>query len=217
MRLVVFGATGYAGSRIVHEALQRGHEVVAIARNPAPLSEGDRERLTVRAGSLHDKTFVLEVTADADVAVVAIPARKLDDGRRLIEAVPHLVTAAQHNGVRLGVVGGAGSLSVSDGGPRLIDTPDFPEAVKPEASAHAEVLEALRVTPQDVDWFYVSPAAVFGAHAPGQRLGKYRVGGDVLFTDDNGDSTISGEDYATAFVDEIDKPKHHRARLSVAY
>lgn len=216
MRLVIFGATGYAGSRIMREALGRGHEVVAVARRADSL-EGDAERRTVRAGSLHDASFVRDVTAGADVVVIAIPGRPGEDGARLLDAVPTLFDAARESGARLGVVGGAGSLRVSEDGPRLLDTPAFPEAARTEAEAHAEVLAAFRAAPAGVDWFYVSPAAMFGAHSPGERLGRYRVGGDVLLTDETGASKISGEDFALAFVDEIEKPAHHRARFTVAY
>jgi putative NADH-flavin reductase len=215
MRLVVFGATGYAGSRITREALERGHDVVAVARASSP--EGGQERLTFRAGSLHDKDFVRAVAEGADVVVVSIPGRPAEDGSRLLDALPTLFEVASATGARLGIVGGAGSLRVSADGPRLIDTPEFPDAFKSEAGAHAEVLEALRAAPVGVDWFYVSPAATFGAHAPGQRLGKYRIGDDVLVADENGDSVIGGEDYASAFLDEIDRPAHHRVRFTVAY
>ncbi|GAA2784475.1 NAD-dependent epimerase [Saccharopolyspora taberi] len=208
MRLVLFGATGFAGGRILREATARGHEVVPVARGIG--SEG-------RAGSLHDEPFALDVTAGADVVVVAIPARPLDDGTRLIDALPTLYSLARKQNARLGFVGGAGSLRVSDGGPRVIDTPEFPEAYKPEAGSHAEVLDALREAPEDVDWFYVSPAAVFGAHSPGERTGAYRTGGDVLVTDENGNSAIGGDDYAIAFLDEIERPAHRRTRFTVAY
>lgn len=216
MRLVIFGATGYVGSRIMREALGRGHEVVAVARGTGALHD-DVELRTVRAGSMHDESFVHDVSAGADVVVISTPGRPAEDGTRLLDAVPTFFAAARESGARLGVVGGAGSLHVSDGGPRLLDTPAFPEAARPEAEAHAEVLAAFRAAPADVDWFYVSPAALFGAHAPGERLGKYRVGGDVLLTDESGASTLSGEDFALAFVDEIDNPGHRRTRFGVAY
>jgi uncharacterized protein len=213
-KLVLFGATGYAGGKILDEALSRGHEVVGVARNVEPLAA--RDGLTVRTGSLHDDTLVQELAAHADVLVIAIPARPLENGERLIDAVPHFAKAAE-SGARIGVVGGAGSLHVSEDGPRLIDTPEFPDEVKPEAGGHAEVLYAFRELPEGVDWFYVSPAVQFGAHAPGERKGTYRVGGDVLLTEENGDSKISGDDYAIAFVDEIEKSAHRRERFSVAY
>jgi putative NADH-flavin reductase len=211
-KLVVFGATGYAGGKISAEALRRGHEVVGVARNTGSVPGGVDER----RGSLHDEEFVAGLAKDADVFVVATPARAID-GQKLIDAVPALVRIARENGVRLSFVGGASSLYVAEGGPRLFDTPEFPDEYKEEAGNHAEVLSLLREQPEDLDWFYVSPAAEFGAWAPGERTGEFRIGGDVLLTDENGKSAIGGDDYAIAYVDEIEQPKHRRARFTVAY
>jgi putative NADH-flavin reductase len=215
-KLTVFGATGYAGGKILEEALRRGHEVVAVARAATRSDTLEHDGVTVEAGSLHDEDFVAEVIADADVVVVAIPARPLD-GKVLLDAVPALAELARRHDTRIGVVGGAGSLHVAEGGPRLIDTPDFPDAAKPEAGNHAKVLEAFRELPGEVKWFYVSPAAEFGSWAPGERTGRYRLSGDVLLTDDTGNSRISGADFAVAFLDEIEKPAHHQERFTVAY
>lgn len=211
-KLVVFGGTGYAGGRIGAEALRRGHEVVGVARNTGAVPEG----VEAVRGSLHDEEFVSQVTKDADVVVVATPARAID-GQKLIDAVPALARIARENGVRLSFVGGAASLLVADGGPRLFDTPQFPAEYKEEAGNHAEVLGLLREQPEGLDWFYVSPAAEFGAWIPGERRGGFRVGGDILLTDENGKSHIGGDDFATAYVDEIEQPKHRRARFTVAY
>ncbi|MDA3648040.1 NAD(P)H-binding protein [Saccharopolyspora indica] len=211
MRLVLFGATGYAGGRIGAEARRRGHDVLGIARNAESLPEPKA------AGSLHDAEFVLDVTAGADAVVVAIPGRPMPDGTKLLDALPTLFAAAQRHGARIGVVGGAGSLRVSADGPRVIDTPEFPAEFKPEAGAHAEVLAALREAPEEVDWFYLSPAGTFGAYAPGERTGSYRLGGEVLVTDADGNSSIGGDDYAIAFVDELEQPAHQRQRFTVGY
>jgi putative NADH-flavin reductase len=93
----------------------------------------------------------------------------------------------------------------------------LPEEYKPEAAAHSRVLESLRRAGTIADWFYLSPAASFGSWNPGVKTGSFRLGTDVLIADVNGNSEISGADYATAFVDEIEKPAHHRARFTVAY
>ncbi|MER6664827.1 NAD(P)H-binding protein [Amycolatopsis japonica] len=203
-KLVVFGGTGYAGGKITAEARGRGHEVLAVSRN----AEGEG----TKAGSLYDEAFLSDVAKGADVLVIAVHGQS-----GLLGAVPSIAQAAKDNGARIGVVGGAGSLNVAEGGPRLIDTPEFPDEYKGEAGAHAEVLEAFRKLPEDVDWFYLSPAAEFGAWAEGERTGEFRLGGDVLLTDENGGSKISGADYAIAFVDEIDKPERRRQRFCVAY
>src|SRR5439155_20074890 len=129
-KLVVFGATGYTGGNILNEALRRGHEVVAVARNVDALAS--RDGVTVEQGSIHDSSFVRKVADGADVIISAVPAREIE-GKKLLDAVPSVLEAAEAAGARLGVVGGAGSLHVVEGGPRLIDTPDFHEDWKPEA------------------------------------------------------------------------------------
>ncbi|MDZ7916870.1 MAG: NAD(P)H-binding protein [Rhodococcus sp. (in: high G+C Gram-positive bacteria)] len=210
-KIAVFGGNGFAGSAIAKEAASRGHEVTVVARSAQSGTDTN-----VVQGSVHDNTIVEQVTADNDVVVIAIPAREID-GKRLLDAITPLADAAARNGARIAVVGGAGSLLVSEGGPRVVDTPDFPDAYKGEALAHADVLDALRATDSNVDWFYVSPAAAFGAHAGVAPKGSFQVGGDILLTDAEGNSAIAGEDYAHAFVDEIETPAHRRQRFTVAH
>jgi putative NADH-flavin reductase len=212
--IVVFGGTGYAGSAITHEALSRGHQVVAVARDTSKLDPADG--LNLAQGDAFDADFVAEVTKGADVVVVALHAVQ-SDGSELKDRFQHFVDAAAAAGARLGIVGGAGSLLVAEGGPALYDTPEFPDAFAGEAKSHGQVLEALRSSDTDVDWFYVSPAAAFGSFNPGERLGTYRTSDDLLLTDAEGNSEVSGADFAIAFVDEIETPAHHQARFAVAY
>ncbi|GAB2842550.1 NAD(P)H-binding protein [Actinocorallia aurea] len=211
--VVVFGVTGYAGGHIARELLDRGHTVVGVARDTAKAAP--HERLTLRSGSLYDPAFLAETVRGADAVVVAVRAHGVHEPD-LEDAVPALLKAAQTEGARLGVVGGAGSLLIREGGPRVLDT-DFPEEYKPEAVAHARVLDALKAADTEVDWFYLSPAGSFGSVNPGTRMGKFRLGTDLLITDAAGRSDISGADYAIAFADEIDHPAHHRSRFTVAY
>lgn len=213
-KVVVFGATGYAGGHITEELLSRGHSVTGVARDVGALPP--RDLLTARAGSIHDADFVADVVEGADVVFVALRAAD-DNGEKLIDAMPSVAAAASATGARLGVIGGAGSLRVSDGGELFIDTPEFPDVAKPEASAHYKVLEYLRSGSSDVDWFYVSPGADFGSWVPGERTGKFRVGADVLLRDGDGVSFISGADLAIALADEVEKPSHHRTRFTVSY
>ena len=217
--IAIFGGTGYAGSAIRDEALRRGHRVISVSRTVPTSDEPDTPGLEYRYGSVHDAGFVDEVAADADVIVVAIRFAPdgIGDGVKLLDAFPALTAACAAHGTRLGVAGGASSLLVAEGGPRLLDTPEFPEQFKTEASSGADVLDALRADTTGVDWFFVSPAAAFGSYNPGEPTGKYRVGGDILLTDESGKSEISGADYALAFIDEIDSPNHHRTRFTVAY
>jgi uncharacterized protein len=216
--IAIFGGTGYAGSAIRDEALKRGHGVISVTRN-VPAGVTARPGLEYRQGSVHDAALVDQIAAEADVVVVSVhfAPDASGDGVRLLDAFPALTSAAAKHGTRLGVVGGAAGLLVAEGGPRLIDTPEFPEQFKGEASAGIELLEALQADVSGADWFFLSPAAGFGSYNPGQPTGKYRAGGDILLTDASGQSEISGADYALAFVDEIEHPRHHRTRFTVGY
>ncbi|WP_017935403.1 NAD(P)-dependent oxidoreductase [Nocardioides sp. Iso805N] len=211
--LVIFGGTGYAGSNIAAEAAKRGHHVISYSRN---LPEQGIDGVEYRAGSIADTHVLGHAGQDGDDIVVAVHGADVD-GEKLVDVLPKLVAAALANDARLAFVGGAGSSLVAEGGPRLIDTPDFHEEWKAEASSHAEVLEALQRTPEELRWFYVSPAALFGSFAPGETTGAYRTGGDVLVTKEDGSSEISGTDFALAFVDEIEQSNHPRRRFTVGH
>lgn len=212
-RITIIGGTGYAGALIVAEAASRGHEVTSISR---ALPDEKIDGVTYVEGSVTDADVRARAVQDADVVYSAISPRGDMEGRTR-QALADLAGAAQQAGVRLGITGGAGSLLVAEGGPRLSDTDDFPDAFKTEAAEMAAVLDDLRASDASLDWFYVSPAAGFGAFAPGEKTGTFRVGGDVLLADADGNSFISGADFATAVVDEIEQPTHRRTRFSVAY
>ena len=209
-QVVVFGYTGYAGGAITAELVARGHQVIGVART----AHADTEQIDARSGSIFDADFVRQTVAGADHIVVALHAATEP---ALISALPTLTSAAIAAGARLSFVGGAGSLTVAPGGPQLFNTPDFPADYLPEARAHGAILDALRASSPELDWFYVSPAASFGAWNAGERTRTFRIGGDVLMTDASGESAISGADYAIAYVDELEQNAHNRERMSVAY
>ncbi|MBW5482218.1 NAD(P)-dependent oxidoreductase [Streptomyces bambusae] len=210
MKIALFGATGMIGTRIAAEAVSRGHEVTAVSRSGrAPAG------VTGVTGDAGDRESVAEVAAGHDVVVSAVsPAR---DGSNPLEPFTalyeNLVAGVRASGVnRLAVVGGAGSLLVAED-TKLVHAPGFPDLYKAEALTHDAVLTSLR-TVDDLDWTYVSPAAEI---APGTRTGTFRLGGDWLLADADGNSRISAEDYAVAFVDELEQAAHPKARITVAY
>ncbi len=211
--IAVIGSTGYVGGHITNEALHRGYQVIGVSRSePKETPAG----VTVRRGDINDEGLLRELATQASTVVVAVHGAENGEAY-LVTLVPMILDAVSSGGARLGVVGGASSLLVSPGGPRLIDTREFPEIFKAEARAHIAVLEALKESSTNVDWFYVSPPATFGAYAPGERTGTYRTGDDNLLVDADGNSFISGADFAIAFLDEIDNPVHHRTRFTVGY
>jgi putative NADH-flavin reductase len=210
-RIAVIGGTGYAGSNIVAEAVSRGHSVISIARSiPAQRVEG----AVYLEGNILDVPSVLEQIDEADVVIQALAARG-DMAGKVRPATAELFEALPEN-VRLGVVGGAGGSLVAPEGPRLVDA-DFPDEFKAEAMEAVGVLADLQKSPEDRGWFFVHPAAGFGNWAPGERTGTYRDGGQVMVSDEQGESFISGEDFGVAVVDEIENPKHHRENFAVGY
>ena len=215
MKIVVFGATGNIGRRIVKEALSRGHEVIGVVRDPAAVEVPDpRVRLVKGDATGHD---VARVVRGADAVVSAISPRPNARGLpapSLAANARALIAGLRAAGVkRVLYVGGASSLKVAPG-QALADQPDFPEAYKAEAREGRESLAVWRTEAEGLDWTYLSPAAEIG---PGERTGKYRTTGDQLLVDAAGKSFISFEDYAVAVLDELERPRHVGRRFGVAY
>jgi putative NADH-flavin reductase len=216
MRIVVFGATGAVGSRIVAEAARRNHDVVGVARDPDRTPEVGAGVRLVR-GDATDVPSVVRDIRGADAVVCAISPRPGANGEpapSLVDAARAIIAGARETGVRrILTVGGAGSLEIAPG-KQLMDQPDFPAAYKPEAIAGREALEVWRREGDGLDWTYISPAAEI---KPGERTGQYRTTDDRLLVDDRGKSEITYEDYAVAVLDEIENPQHVGKRFGVAY
>jgi putative NADH-flavin reductase len=211
MNIVLFG-TGFVGGGLLAEFASRGHQVTAVSRAP----KGDLPAgVASVTGSVYDADFLNGVIKDADIVVSALPALSPEGG--VAAAVKALIAAAHEAGVRLGVVGGAAILPFADGGPRVGDTPGFPAELAPLVDAHQQALDALRAAPEDVDWFSFIPAGEFGPQNPGSRKGTYRTSSTSLVTTPDGHSDIGLADFATAFADEIETPRTHRAYLTVGY
>ncbi|MFG3258284.1 NAD(P)-dependent oxidoreductase [Streptomyces sp. NPDC048172] len=214
MKIVLLGATGMVGSRIAVEALSREHEVTAITRSGLAPEDGN-PRLTAVAADASDPERIAELAAGHDVVTSALaPPRDGSDPREPFTALyDGILRGVRQSGVRrIVIVGGAGSLLVGPG-KMLLDTPEFPAAYKGEALAHHDLLTKLRDVDY-LDWTYVSPAPEI---TPGVRTGAYRIGGERLLTGDDGTSSISAEDYAIAFVDELESAEHPNERISVVH
>ncbi|AAK87755.1 MULTISPECIES: NAD(P)-dependent oxidoreductase [Agrobacterium] len=201
-KIALIGASGNAGSRILKELSDRGHQVTAIARNPEKIAA--LPNVVAKKGDVFDQAALSELLKGHD-AVISSVHFTASDPATLIEAV-------RASGVqRYLVVGGAGSLEIAPG-QRVVDLPDFPAAYKAEATKGAEFLDKLKQEKQ-LDWTFLSPSAEF---VPGERTGKFRIGKDNLLSNEQG-SRISFEDYAIALADEIEKPQHSRQRFTVGY
>ncbi|HVX43541.1 MAG TPA: NAD(P)H-binding protein [Mycobacteriales bacterium] len=205
MRITVFGATGNVGSRVVHEARSRGHHVTAVSRSPKPGTQ---------AGNAADPETVAALSSGQDLVISATRPAAGSEGD-LVAAAHGLLAGLAGTGVRLLVVGGAGSLTTpGDPARLLIDDPAYvPPAWRPIAQACNDQLAAFRAD-RTIDWTYLSPAAIL---EPGERTGTYRLGADELIIDAAGRSAISMEDLAVALLDEAERPRHRRTRFTVSY
>lgn len=202
MKIALIGSSGNAGSRVLIELSQRGHQVTAIACNPSrvPVATG----VSTAAVDIADVPKLMEVLRGHEVVISSVHFTASDPDK--------LIAAVEGAGVRrYFVVGGAGSLEVAPG-QLLVNTPSFPAQYRDEALAGAVFLEKLRRN-NKLEWTFLSPSALFTA---GERTGNFRLGTDQLLTNENG-SSISFEDYAIAVADEIEQPRHVRKRFTVGY
>jgi len=213
MKVALLGATGFVGSALLKEALDRGHIVTAIVRHPEKLEK--REGLTAKAGDVYDTSSLAALISGNDALISAFnPGWKdpnLYDDQ--VRGTASIIAAIKKAGIRRVLwVGGAGGLEVKPG-VRVVDSPDLPTWVKPGSLATINALDQLRKEPE-LQWSYLSPSAEL---KPGQRTGKFRLGSDQLLVDATGQSKISVQDYAVAMIDELEHPTHVRQRFTVGY
>ncbi|OKL38662.1 NAD(P)-dependent oxidoreductase [Pontibacter flavimaris] len=216
MKVALIGASGFVGTAILKELVQRGHQVTAIVRHPEKVAQAENAT-AVKADALNADE-VAEAVKGNEAVISAYNAGwsnpdLYNDFMKGSEAIQRGVKKAGLK--RLIVVGGAGSLFISEG-VQLVDTPDFPADWKPGALGARDYLNALKKE-QELDWTFLSPAIEMHPGTSGERKGNYRVGSDSPVFDENGKSVISVEDLAGAVVDELEKPKHIRQRFTVAY
>lgn len=210
--IALIGASGFIGSALRQEALTRGHKVTALVTNPSRLAA--QPGLTVVAVDVNNTTALAAQLQGKDVVLTAFSGHaQANTQDYFVAGFRSIVAATRQAGVpRLLVVGGAGSLEVAPG-VQLLDTPQFPAVYKGTAEGARQALQLLK-TEAALDWTMLSPAAVI---APGQRTGQFHLGTDQLLTDAQGNSHISVEDYAVAFLNELEQPAHSRRRFTVAY
>lgn len=213
--IVLIGASGFVGSAILKESLDRGYTVKAVVRNPEKVHAENKNLQLVKA-DVADVKQLAEVIKGADAVISAynpgwsnpnIYNDTLIGYRAIIDAVK------QAGVTRLQIVGGAGSLLVAPG-KTVLQSGVIPDAIKPGVESLAKVLTDYLLPEKQLDWVFFSPA---GTIEPGERTAKYRLGKDNLIVDEKGNSKISVEDYAKAMLDELETPKHHRERFTIGY
>jgi len=215
MKIAIIGATGFVGSSLVKEAVERGLNVGAVARNTDKIENDKADRIAVDVNNVEELTKKLK---GYDAVISAYNAgwsnpNIYDDFLTGSKAIQQAVRDAGIS--RLIVIGGAGSLYVADN-LQAVDTPDFPAEIKPGATAARDYLNILKEE-KDLDWVFFSPAFEMHPGITTGRTGKYRLGKDHPVFDDNNTSKLSVEDLAVVILDEVENPKHHQERFTAAY
>ena len=211
MKIALIGASGHIGSRILNEALSRGHQVTAIVRDPAKITT-THNNLHIVAGDVLNTEELASKLKGHDIVISAF-SPGFENPFLLVDASSSIIKATKKAGVdRLIAVGGAGSLEVAPG-VQLMNTSHFPAAWKNIAQAHADALKVY-LTETDLKWTNFSPAALI---EPGTRTGKFRLGENQLVADEQGNSKISMEDYAIAILDEAENRKYIKKRFTIGY
>ncbi len=221
LKILVYGATGKVGTHVVKEALNRGHWVTAVSRDPSRITQ-THDNLFAVQGDVLDPESVASLVADQDVVIISVRGivGKSKDPNDAVPriAVENVVNALRDLGgdaPRLIHVGGSGSLEVEPGVVYADKLPKvfLPKNLELEIAGQVLALEYLR-TVSDVRWSYATPAKNF---TNGKRTGTFRIGGDQVLEDSHGRSRISRADFAVALMDEAESGEHVRQRFSVAY
>lgn len=214
-RVVLIGASGFVGSVILNEALNRDFHVTAVARHPENIKI-THENLTVRKADVSSLDEVCEVCKGADAVISAFNPgwNNPDIYEETIEVYLTIIDGVKKAGVdRFLMVGGAGSLFIAPG-VRLVDSGEVPEKILPGVKALSDFYLNFLMKEKEVDWVFFSPAAHL---FHGTRMGRYRLGKDDMIVDKVGNSHISVEDYAAAMIDELETPAHHQERFTIGY
>jgi hypothetical protein len=214
-KIVLIGASGFVGSVILNEALNRGHQVTAVVRNPDKIST-KHANLTITKGDVSSEEAVKVLSKGADAVISAYNPgwTNPDIYEETLKNYSAILNGVKAAGVkRLLCVGGAGTLFVAPG-VRLLDAVELPEAILPGVKSLGKFYLEILSAEKEIDWVFFSPA---GNIAPGERTGKFRLGKDDLIVDAEGKSNISVEDYAVAMIDELEVPAHHQERFTIGY
>lgn len=214
-KIILIGASGFVGSAILNEALNRGLRVTAIVRNPDKIKLS-HPNLKVVKGDITDITALADILKGVDGVISAYNPGWNNPNiyEEILNNYPKIVEAAKiANQKRILIVGGAGTLFIAPG-IRVIDSGAIPAEIMGGVKSLGEFYLNTLTNEKEIDWVFFSPA---GMIEPGSRTGKYRLGKDDLIVNEQGESKISVEDYAKAMIDEFEHPQHHFERFTIGY
>ena len=205
MNILVIGANGNAGRRIVEKALKAGHQVTGVVRR-----EGAIEGIpTIVKDALQ---LTKQELTQFDVVVNATSAFTPDTYHLPADLTLLLVKALANTNTRLIAIGGAGSLYVDeDHTVQLNDTPEFPKEFLARSKTHGKSDDILRKF-SNVDWTMFTPPPILDTE--GTESNDYVLGNENVILNKEGNPYISYATFAQILVDEINNHKFGRQRFT---
>lgn len=215
MKAVIIGATGFVGSAIVSELVNRNITVTAISRKEHTSEHSNLSYVAVDVNQVEELAKVLEghdVVISAFSPAAASPTLQED----FLEGSKAIQEAVKQSSVqRFIIVGGGGSL-LNEDGIAILDTLPQDLPFIPKAKATRAYFEVIRAE-KELDWAYFSPALQMNPDITIGRTGNYRLGTDYPVLDKDGNNILSVEDVAVVIADEVEAPKHHQVRFTAGY
>lgn len=214
-KVAVIGATGFVGTQVVNELVNRGYEVEAIVRDASKVSQN--EKVTAKSVDVNNVNELADALKGNDAVISSFNAGWTNPNlyEDFLNGSVNIEKAVEESGIkRFITVGGAGSLFID--GNQLVDGPDFPAEIKPGATAARDYLNKIKENTV-LDWTFFSPAIEMHQGTAGVRTGKYRTALENPVFNEEGRSVLSVEDVAVALVDELEQNNHIRERFTAAY
>lgn len=213
MKIILIGSTGFVGSHILEEALERGHEVHAILRDINKMTKTHPNLFLIKADVMEEAELedIFNTGYDAVVSAYNPGWSNPDIYNDFILGYKSILNALNDAKLkRIIIIGGAGSLIMN--GSKLIDDNKFPKAIYNGAKAASDLLDILYAEEDFLDWTMISPAINL---IDGKRTNTFKLGKDSPVFNSENESVISVQDLAAAAINELEKPEHIRERFTL--
>lgn len=206
--VLVLGATGGTGQQLVTQAIQQGHRVTALVRDPTQLSLAS-DRLRVLGGSVTDNGSALAAAMHGqDVVISALGVGKsFRSGGLIAESVPRIVRAMKDEGIRRVIFTSAFGVGETHRDvplvPRLFIRLLLQDVYRDKDAGEAQLIDS------ELDWTLVYPSGL----VDGAASGRYRAGERLSL---RGFPRIARADVAAFLLTQIDDATYVRKRVLIS-
>ncbi|MFC5589600.1 NAD(P)-dependent oxidoreductase [Sporosarcina soli] len=206
MKILVLGATGRVGSRVVAHALRDGHHVTAFVRNPEKMTRQDKN-LQIVQGNVLNKQDIERAMSGMDLVISAL---NTDQTTTLSESMPLILEEMEKENIKRIITVGTAGILQSRTTPDVLryQSTESKRQLTRAAEEHHKAYEILNQS--DCDWTIVCPTYL----PDGEFTGNYRVERNFL---PEGGAVISVEDTAAFTYQQSTNKEFLKARVGIAY